>query len=90
VALGATAAQVARLVVGGAARLFALGALAGSLLAWALLSVRAAVLVARFPDPGLWLFPAVALLLGGAGLAACWGPVQRALAIEPARALGSE
>jgi putative ABC transport system permease protein len=90
VALGATAAQVVRLVVGGAARLFALGAVTGSLLSWALLSVRAAVLVARFPDPGLWLFPAVMLLLGAAGLAACWKPIERALAIEPSSALRAE
>ena len=85
-ALGATAGDVVRLVVGSVAPLFA-GGLAGGLVAAAVLGrLLNAVLVDVDPlDP--LTFAATGGVLLAVGLLAIAGPVRRAVRIDPARVL---
>lgn len=68
------------LVLGGAA----LGAAAGAA------GTRVRLFVFAVPDGGPWLFPALVVLMAGAGALACWVPARRALGIHPVEALREE
>jgi predicted permease len=85
-ALGASRADIAGMILGQGARQLGLGLAAGLLLAFALSRLVAVALVGVSPqDP--WTFAAVALTLLGAGSAACLVPARRAARLDPAGAL---
>ena len=86
VALGATRAQIARLVLGRAGAVAALGIVIG--LAGALATGRflqSLLFDISTKDPVIYI--AVPLLLGAIALAATWIPLRRAVRLDPAMAL---
>jgi len=89
VALGATTAGITRHVMGGAARVAAVGVLLGLAGAVALGRSMRAILVDTNPaDPVV--FTGVAALLGAIVLVAGWVPARRASRIDPITALRAE
>ena len=89
VALGATRADVLRLVIGEGARVAAVGLAAGVVAAGALTRLLTTLLFGVRPlDAPTFL--AVGALLCGLVLAACWIPARRAARIDPMRALRDE
>ncbi|MBW8838288.1 MAG: ABC transporter permease, partial [Gemmatimonadetes bacterium] len=89
VAIGATAGMIVRLVLGGAARLAAMGVLIGIVGAFALGRSMQAILVDTNPTDPVILGGAAALL-GGIGLLAGWLPARRATRVNPITALRAE
>jgi ABC-type antimicrobial peptide transport system permease subunit len=89
VALGATTGGVTRLVLGGAARLVALGVALGLLGAVALGRSMRAILVDTDPTDPVILAGAAALL-GTIALLAGWLPARRAARVNPVTALRSD
>jgi putative ABC transport system permease protein len=89
VAIGATAGMIVRLVLGGAARLAALGVGLGVVGAFALGRSMQAILVDTNPTDPVILGGA-AVLLGGIGLLAGWLPARRATRVNPIAALRAE
>jgi putative ABC transport system permease protein len=88
-ALGATTGDVVRVVVGGAARLLAVGALVGVVLAVALGRLLASMLFGvEALDP--LTFVLVLAVLAFTGLVAVSGPAWRATRVDPVVALRSE
>jgi ABC-type antimicrobial peptide transport system permease subunit len=88
-ALGATTGDVVRLVVGGAARVLAIGVLVGVALSMALARLLASMLFGVAPlDP--ITFALVMVVLGLTALAAVAGPAWQATRIDPVAALRSE
>jgi putative ABC transport system permease protein len=88
VALGATSGQVLRTVVGSALAYLAIGSALGGLLGFGVMQMRSMILIA-LPANNMWTISAIALVLVGAGVGACWLPARRALGIRPAEALNS-
>lgn len=89
VALGATAGMIVRLVLGGAARLAAMGVIIGVVGAFALGRSMQAILVdTSATDPAILI--GAAALLGGIGLLAGWLPAHRATRVNPIAALRAE
>ncbi len=88
-ALGASAARVAREMVAGAARQIALGVAIGLPLAFALARIVAS-LTDRLRTFDLVSFVAVPLLLVGLALCASWIPARRGAALAPTEALREE
>ncbi len=89
VALGATAGMVVRLVMGGAARLAAMGVALGLLGAVALGRSMQAILVDTNPaDPAI--LAGAAALLGAIALLAGWLPARRATRVNPVTALRAD
>ena len=89
VALGADRAVVVRMAMGEAARLLAVGAMAGLALSAAAARLLRGLqfgIVAADPLP----FAGAIVVFTLVGLAASWVPVRRALAIDPSRALRYE
>ena len=85
-AIGATAGQIVRLLLGDGARLAAVGTLLGVPLALlTALAVRGLLFGVSPWEPGLWLGLPATLL--AAVLLACYLPARRAGAIEPSTAL---
>ncbi|MCB1020539.1 MAG: ABC transporter permease, partial [Acidobacteria bacterium] len=85
-AVGATWADIQRLVLGNAVRLWAVGAAAGLLLAWTLSRWIQTFLYDVAPtDPTV--YAAVTALLALVALAAAWLPARRAARVDPATAL---
>jgi ABC-type antimicrobial peptide transport system permease subunit len=81
-ALGASGAEVLRLVVGQGMRLVLIGLAAGLLGAWVLSRALASQLFGiTAQDPVTYV--TVALLLGGVALAATWLPARRATRVDP-------
>jgi putative ABC transport system permease protein len=89
VALGATAGEVARLVVGDGARVAALGLAMGAAAYLVGGRLLAAQLYGVGPRDPLTLAGGAAVL-GAAALAACWLPARRAARVDPAAVLRSE
>ena len=88
-ALGATRADVLRLVVGRGVRLVAVGAVVGGVFAlWATRFLSTQIWGISARDP--WAFAGVTLVLASAGLLACLVPAIRAARISPLDALRSE
>ena len=88
-ALGARQADVLRLVVGHGMALALGGVLAGTIGALALTRVLSTLLVGiTVTDP--WTYAAVALLLTGVALLACYLPGRRAARVDPMTALRTE
>ena len=86
VALGATAADIAALVVGGAARLAAAGALLGLAGAAALTRVLRGLLFDVSPaDPAT--FGGVVAALGAVAMVASFVPARRAARVDPVQAI---
>jgi len=89
VAIGATAGMIVRLVLGGAARLAAMGVAIGVVGAFALGRSMQAILVDTNPtDPAI--LGGAAALLGGIGLLAGWLPAHKATRVNPIAALRAE
>ena len=89
VALGATASGIVRHVMGGAARLAAVGVVLGLAGAVALGRSMHGILVDTDPtDPVI--FTSVAVLLGAIALVAGWVPARRASRVDPLMALRAE
>jgi putative ABC transport system permease protein len=88
-ALGANRGEVVRMVVGGAVRLVAWGALAGLLGALAITRVLSLMLYNVSPSDPVVIGGIVALLTATA-LLASWLPARRATAVDPMIALRSE
>jgi putative ABC transport system permease protein len=89
VALGADPATVARLIVGDAGRLIAMGAVLGLLIAYAATRAVSAFLYAVAPnDPAAFLVATLVLVV--VALAASLVPVRRAVKIDPCDALRAD
>jgi hypothetical protein len=85
-ALGGTPRAIARLILGGAARLVSFGIGAGLLLALATTAFLSSIFFGlRTFDP--LVFTAAAALLGGVALAASWWPARTAARADPLHAL---
>lgn len=89
VALGASRGQLLGLILGQGARALALGLLGGWLGAWALSGWLRGLLYQTAPVDG-WTYLAVAVVLSGVGLIACWIPARRASRVDPLVALRNE
>jgi putative ABC transport system permease protein len=89
-ALGASRLAIVRALMGGATVTLAAGIAGGVGLATVVVQLRW-IFAFRLPDgSGPWGPPAIAAVLLLSGLMAAWGPVRRALAIQPADALRQE
>jgi putative ABC transport system permease protein len=84
--LGATRGRVLRMVLGQGLRLALLGLAIGTLVAVALGRLLSSLLFGVAPADPL-TYAAIALVIGGTALAACWVPAARAGHIEPMAAL---
>jgi len=89
-ALGATRANVCRMVLLDAGRLIAIGSAMGLAIAFYVTKPLAMFLVPGLKPADPVSFLAVAAILGVTGLAASWGPARRAVAIDPASCLRFE
>ena len=88
-ALGASGGDIARMVVGHAARLAGTGIILGVAAALGLTRLMASLLYTVTPtDPAT--FAGIVVLLGGVALLAGWLPSRRAAALDPARSLRHE
>jgi ABC-type antimicrobial peptide transport system permease subunit len=88
-ALGATPAQVVRLVLGGSSRAVVIGVVAGFAMALPASRLLRNVLYGLSPlDPIAYI--SVALILAIAGLAASYAPARRATRVDPVTALRHE
>ncbi len=88
-ALGAAQRDVLRLVMGHAAKLIAVGLVAGlSAALWLTRLIRGLLFGVGAADP--WTFVAVSCLLVGVALAACIVPARRAMRVDPLLALRYE
>jgi predicted permease len=88
-ALGATAADVQRLVLGEGIRLVAIGVLAGTIAAMAV-SRNVKSMLFGVSDRDAITFVLVPAILALAAILACWVPARRATHIDPAIALRDE
>jgi putative ABC transport system permease protein len=89
VALGSSRREIVSLVLRQGMRLAAIGLAGGLVAAVALTRLMAGLLYGVRPaDPAT--LAAVALLLGGIALAACYIPARRAMAVDPVVALRCE
>jgi predicted permease len=86
-ALGATRANVSRMILLDSGRLIALGSAVGLAISFYVTKPLAMFLVPGLKPADPFSFLAVAAILGATGLVASWGPVRRALAIVPASCL---
>jgi predicted permease len=89
-ALGATRANVCRLILLDSARLLALGSVVGLAIAFFVTKPLAMFLVPGLEPADPASFLTVTAILAITGLASSWGPARRALAIDPASCLRYE
>jgi putative ABC transport system permease protein len=88
-ALGAQPQNVLKLVIGQGMRLAGLGLAVGSIVAFAVMSVTSSLLYGvNARDP--FTFVAVALIVVGIALGACFVPARRAIRVDPMVALRYE
>jgi putative ABC transport system permease protein len=88
-ALGAQPRSVLRLVIGQGMALVSVGVVIGVASAWALTRLMSTMLF-ETPATDPATFAAIALLLAGVALAACWIPARRAAKVDPMVALRCE
>jgi predicted lysophospholipase L1 biosynthesis ABC-type transport system permease subunit len=88
-ALGATARQVQRLLIGSALRTVLAGLVPGLFGAWAGTRLLEGILAGTSPTDPI-AFSAAAITLAAVGLLASWLPARRARRIEPTQALRAE
>ena len=88
-ALGATAAQIARLVAKQGVTLLGLGFAVGAVATWGAVRVVQSQW-AEMPAPNLAAWLGGAVVLGGAVGVACWLPARRASRVDPVIALRAE
>jgi ABC-type antimicrobial peptide transport system permease subunit len=89
ISVGATRRDVLKMVLGSGARLAGVGIIAGLLAAWAVTRMLSSFLYGVRPTDPL-TFTAVAALLLGVALLACYLPARRAAEIDPLVALKYE
>jgi len=89
IALGATAVDIGRLIVGQGLKLVLSGIVIGVVSAVALQRVIGKLLFGVSPTDPL-TFGVIAFLLIAVALLACWMPARRAMKVDPLRALRSE
>jgi hypothetical protein len=89
-ALGATEADIARMVLGESARLVGIGSITGLVVALLVMRPLAMFLVAGLTPSDPVSLGAVLVVLTATGLAASWGPVRRAASVDPISALRYE
>jgi ABC-type antimicrobial peptide transport system permease subunit len=89
IALGATSAHVARIVLGGVARLVMVGIAAGLAGAFAATRLIRAMLFDTVPTD-LATYVLVPVLLAAVALIASWSPMRRAMRLEPTIAVRSD
>jgi predicted lysophospholipase L1 biosynthesis ABC-type transport system permease subunit len=89
-ALGAGRDNIRQLILFDSVRLIVLGSALGLAIAFFVTKPLAMFLVPGLKPADPLSFLAVAAILGATGLAASWGPVRRALAIDPASCLRDE
>jgi ABC-type antimicrobial peptide transport system permease subunit len=88
-ALGATAAQIVKLIARQGATLIAIGFAAGGVMTWAVIRVvRNQWSAMPAPNTTAWLV--TALVLAAAAFVACWLPARKASRVDPVIALRSE
>jgi ABC-type antimicrobial peptide transport system permease subunit len=90
VAIGASRRDIARLVLGDAARVTLAGTAAGLVVAMLVTKPLAMFLVPGLKPADPLNFAVVALAMLVTGLAAAWGPMLRAFNIDPNTALRDE
>jgi putative ABC transport system permease protein len=90
VAVGATPKDVSRMILSDAAKLIVTGSAIGLVVAFFAVKPLAMFLVPGLKPVDPASFSAVLMVLALTGLIASWGPVRRALAIDPASCLRSE
>jgi len=90
IALGASPREVVRLVAADGLRLIVAGLTLGLLAAFFVTKPLAMFLVPGLNPSDPLSFLAVATVLGGVGLLACFGPTRRALRVDPMQALRQE
>jgi putative ABC transport system permease protein len=88
-ALGATAAQIVRLIARQGATLIGIGFAAGGMATWGVIRIVRNQWSAM-PAPNMTAWFVTALVLGGAAFIACWLPARKAARIDPVIALRSE
>jgi predicted permease len=89
IALGATRAHIARLILGGVGRLVAIGGAAGLAGAFAATRLIRTMLFDTAPtDPATYVL--VPVLLAAVALAASWWPTRRAMRVEPTIAIRAD
>jgi putative ABC transport system permease protein len=89
VALGADAASIRRLVVGGGMKLTTLGIVIGIAAAAASTRLLASLLYGVSPADPI-SFAAITVLVSGIALAACYIPARRATRVDPMEALRAD
>jgi len=90
VAIGATRGDISRMVLGDSARLTAIGSAIGLAIAVFVTKPLAVFMVPGLSTSDPLNYAVVAGVMILTGLAAAWGPVRRALAIDPNTALRNE
>jgi ABC-type antimicrobial peptide transport system permease subunit len=90
VAIGATRVDISRMVLGDSARLTLIGSATGIFIAFFITRPLAVFLVPGLTPGDPVNFAVVLLVMILTGLAASWGPVRRAMAIDPNVALRDE
>ena len=88
-ALGATAAQIVRLIARQGATLIGTGFIAGGVATWGVIRIVRNQWAAM-PSPNMTAWFVTALVLGGAAFIACWLPARKASRVDPVIALRSE
>ena len=88
-ALGATAAQIVKLIAGQGARLIGIGFVAGGIATWAVIRVVRNQWSAM-PAPNIAAWLVTAIVLAAAAFVACWLPARKASRIDPVIALRAE
>jgi ABC-type antimicrobial peptide transport system permease subunit len=90
VALGASRGHIARMVLKDSARVTLAGTAAGLLLTFLVTRPLAMFLVPGIKPTDPLNFAVVALAMLATGVAATWGPIRRALSVDPNSALREE
>ncbi|MBV8457813.1 MAG: ABC transporter permease [Acetobacteraceae bacterium] len=89
IALGASAANISRMVVGHGLRVTVTGLVIGFAISWAATRVMSKLLYGvTATDPSV--FAGMATMLAVVALAACWIPARRASSVDPVRVLREE